>query len=107
MPWLAVASAFVPGVPATTRALITSQTFTTVSSSGSRWRWRKSVADMSSIQPPVVNPAEGSFPEDALHDGMGTPGAAQVVVDHHVRPPGRVADRDRHRGPLPGVARQL
>ena len=37
MEWLAVARARVPGVPATTVAVMTSQTFTTTSSSGASW----------------------------------------------------------------------
>src|SRR3954447_16490108 len=44
MAWLAVASAFVPPTSLTTFALITSQTFTTVRSSGSRCRRSSSLA---------------------------------------------------------------
>ena len=44
MEWLAVASAVVPGMSATTLAVMTSQTLTTVSSSSARWRSRSAVA---------------------------------------------------------------
>src|SRR5699024_1201909 len=48
-----------------------------------------------------------SPPEHAVDDGAGTPGGAQVVVDHLVRPSDTVAQDRGDRGPLAGVARHL
>ena len=55
MEWLAVARAAVPGVSATTFALITSHTFTTVSRVGSRCSRSSSAALLSRLSCALVS----------------------------------------------------
>src|SRR5215218_6198652 len=106
MEWLAVASAVVPGTSATTLALITSHTLTTVRSSGA-WCSRRSVPALSLVFSSVMWPPYESSPEDPVHHRARQARVAQLVVDHRVRRPRRVAEDRGHRGPLPHVAGQL
>src|SRR6478735_5753354 len=99
MEWLAVASAVVPSTSATTLALITSQTFTTVRSSGAWWSWRRVVAlfwvVVSAMTPPYS--AEGEPEPDERRDH-----AEQQPRREHLHLVDRAEHRDRDDAERPG-----